>query len=88
LGTELEFEDREGATEKNEGFELAPIWINGSHNGLKPSHGEFHGAEGKTEKGFPQTGMLNSPEVGPGFVTGPKLTIGDLDGSWELVTIQ
>jgi hypothetical protein len=85
-GTELEFEDREGAIEKEEGFELAPIWVNGSRNGLKPSHGEFHGEEGKTEKGFPQTGMLNSPQVGPGSVTSTNLTIQGAGGASELLT--
>jgi hypothetical protein len=87
-GTELEFEDREGPAEKAEGYELAPIWVNGSRNGLKPSHGEFQGDEGLTEKGFPTTGRLISPTIGETFVGGPKLTIGGLNGGWELVSPQ
>jgi hypothetical protein len=88
LGTEIELEDREGKTEKEEGDELAPIWVNGSHNGLKPSHAEFLYKAGETEKGFPITGKLRSPQVERGSPRAPKLTIGGLDGSWELLTAQ
>jgi hypothetical protein len=81
------FEDAEGPTEKEAGYELAPIWINGTRNGLKPSHEEFLGETGETEKQFPQTGHLKSP-VGDGFMTAPKLVIGGLQGGWELVSLE
>jgi hypothetical protein len=87
-GTELEFEDQEGPTEKEHGYELAPYTVNGTKNGLKPSHGEFHGREGLTEKEAPNTGRLKSPQVGDGFTTAPKLISGGLGGGWELETSQ
>jgi hypothetical protein len=86
-GIEIPFEEKEGPTEKEEGYELAPVILNGSKNGLKPSGGEFLGETGVTEKGFPITGKLKS-EVGPGFVTSTKLINGGLKGGWELVTVQ
>jgi hypothetical protein len=76
---------QEGATDKNKRDEHSPFWINGSRNGLKPSHLEF-GTTETTEKSSPVTGRLVSPQVGPSPVTGPKLPIGGLDGGWELVT--
>jgi hypothetical protein len=89
-GTEIEFETQEGKTEKENGYELAPIWVNGSKNGLKPSRTcESRGEEGLTEKGFPVTGRLRSPQVGDGFVTtGTKCFTGGMGGNWELVTIE
>src|SRR5262249_9213492 len=87
-GTEIEFEDLEGKSEKEAGYELAPIWVNGSRNGLKPSHAEIVGETGLTEKGFPITGRLNSPQVGDGFLTASKLVSGGLGGNWELVTAE
>jgi hypothetical protein len=51
LGTELQFETLEGKTEKEAGDELAPIWVNGFKNGLKPSHcPEFRGEAGPHRK--------------------------------------
>jgi hypothetical protein len=87
LGVDFPFEDQEGPSEKERGFELAPIWVNGSKNGLKPSHGEFIDETGVTEKGFPVTGRLNSI-VGPGDLTATTLTIGGLGGAWELMTVE
>jgi hypothetical protein len=87
-GTELEFEDQEGKTEKEAGYELAPLTVNGSKNGLKPSHGEVRGEEGLTEKGAPKTGRLKSPEVGDGFTTATKLVSGGLEGNWALETAE
>jgi hypothetical protein len=87
LGVEVPFEDQEGPSEKERGFELAPLWVDGSKNGLKPSHGEMLRETGLTEKGFPVTGRLNSP-VGPGYTTATKLTTGGLGGSWELLTAE
>jgi hypothetical protein len=87
LGLELPFEDKEGTTEKEAGYELAPIWLNGSKNGLKPSHLECP-ESGLTEKGFPQCGRLKSPAVGDGFVGFGKSLIGGMGGSWELVTAE
>jgi hypothetical protein len=87
-GTEIELEDREGKTEKEEGDELAPIWINGTKNGLKPSHGEFLYRAGETEKGFPITGQLRSPQIEAGRVKASNLISGGLGGGWELVTVE
>jgi hypothetical protein len=87
MGVEIPFEDAEGTTEREAGYELAPQWFNGARNGLKPSHAEFTGEEGLTEKQFPQTGRLKSP-VGDGFTTGPKLITGGLEGGWELLTVE
>jgi hypothetical protein len=85
-GLGLPFEDAEGTTEKEAGYELAPIWVNGTRNGLKPSFSVFEGESGLTEKGFPQTGRLKSG-VGDGFTTTPtRLVIGGLGGGWELIT--
>jgi hypothetical protein len=90
LGTEFAFGEREGATEKEEGDELAPMAINGAKNGLKASHFHFEGQEGKTEKGFPRTGRLISEAVGPGYETATgfvNLTISAAAvGSFELMT--
>jgi hypothetical protein len=46
------FEEAEGPTEseKEAGYELAPLWLNGNKNGLKPSHEVFEGEIGLTEK--------------------------------------
>jgi hypothetical protein len=87
-GTELEFEEEEGPTEKEAGYELAWSCINGTRNGLKPTHCEFRGEEGLTEKGFPVTGRLHSPQVGDGILTASKLIHAGLEGNWELVTAQ
>jgi hypothetical protein len=89
-GVDFPYEDLEGRTEKEEGFELAPIWVNGTKNGLKPSHEEFLGETGQTEKGreFPITGKLKS-ELGGGFLkTWPTLVTGGLGGGWELLTVE
>jgi hypothetical protein len=89
VGTEIEFEEAEGKTEKEEGYELAPLWINGAHTTpLKPSHSEFIEREGETEKGFPITGRLRSPQVGDGFLRATKLVAGGMGGAWELVTAE
>jgi hypothetical protein len=85
-GTEIPFEAKEGEAEKAEGDEPAPVLVNGSKNGLKPTHGELTGEAGKTEKGFPRTGRLISPVAGPAYTTASKLTVGGLKGGWELVT--
>jgi hypothetical protein len=86
-GLEVPFENAEGETEKDAGYELAPVTVNGTRNGLKPSHGEFDGEEGLTEKGFPKTGRLKSG-IGDGFTTAPKLVSGGLEGGWELLTAE
>jgi hypothetical protein len=88
LGAEIEFEELEGKTEKEAGYELAPVWVNGFKNGLKPSHMELGGQEGTTEKGFPLTGRLRSPQVGDAFLTSPKLVTAGLQGNWELWTVE
>jgi hypothetical protein len=88
LGTEIEFEDQEGATEKKLGYELAPVWINGSRNGLKPSHLEFLGELGLTEKGRPVTGRMRSPQVGDGFYEGNKVIPIGANGGNELLTAE
>jgi hypothetical protein len=88
LGTEIEFEDAEGKAEKERGYELAPLLLNGAKNGLKPSHAELRGEEGLTEKEFPQTGRLKSLQVGDAFLTAPKLVTGGLGGTWELVQVE
>jgi hypothetical protein len=89
LGTEVEVEDREGKTEKAEGDELAPVWLNGTKNGLKGSNEVFEGEEGLTEKGFPRTGRLSSPQVGPFYVKSNSfMRTGGLGGGWELVTVE
>jgi hypothetical protein len=88
-GLEVPFEDAEGTTEREAGYELAPVAINGTKNGLKPSHAEFLGESGLTEKGFPETGRLKSG-IGDGFTsTSPaKIVSGGLGGGWELLTDQ
>jgi hypothetical protein len=88
LGTEIPAEDREGAKEKAEADEWAPLEVNGNKMGLRPSHMESHGEEGKTEKGFPEAGRLVSEAVGPVFSTIGKLVIGGAKGSWELMTFE
>jgi hypothetical protein len=96
LGLEVAFEDLEGPTEKEAGYELAPIWVNGTKNGLKPSHEEFLGETGQTEKGreFPVTGKLksrteNGGTIGDGFLASrPSLITGGLGGGWELITVE
>jgi hypothetical protein len=87
IGSSIPFEDQEGPTEKQAGDELAPIFINGSKNGLKPSHGEFLGELGKTEKGFPKTGRLIS-EIGPGYTTAKDVSTAGAKGGWELITAE
>jgi hypothetical protein len=84
-GSELAFEDREGPTEKETGYILSPKYVNGLGNGLTPSHLAFTGERGKTEKGFPETGRLNS-QYGAVYVTGELLVTGWTDV--ELVTIK
>jgi hypothetical protein len=88
VGTELELETLEGKTEKERGYELAPLWLNGTKNGLKPSHSEFLGDEGITEKEAPITGRLKSPQVGDFSLTAKKLVSGGLGAGWELVTAE
>jgi hypothetical protein len=74
-GHEIAFFD----TEK-EGLELAPKTVNGSKNGLTPSHGVFEGK--KTEKdGALETGGLDS-ELGAAFYTGSLVIAGE---NFELV---
>src|SRR5262249_31387198 len=63
VGGQIPFEAREGKTEKEAGYEFAPIWVNGAKNGLKPSHEEFLAETGLTEKEFPITGRLTSPNA-------------------------
>jgi hypothetical protein len=87
-GTEIPFEAKEGEAEKAEGDEPAPVTFNGSKNGLKPSHSEFTGEVGLTEKSFPRTGRLISPVAGPAYTTAARLNIGGLGGGWELLTNQ
>jgi hypothetical protein len=70
-GSEISFEEAEGQTEKEAGYELAPFWINGTKNGLKPSAMEFEGEGGRT-------GRLVSRD-GDGYYAG-KVTV---DGAWE-----
>jgi hypothetical protein len=87
-GAEPEFEDAEGPTEKEAGYELAPLWINGARNGLKPSHLEFTGEEAITEKPvLADTGRLKSPQLGDGFLTATNLTIQGAGGASELLTV-
>jgi hypothetical protein len=88
LGTEIPAEDKEGAKEKEEGDQWAPLTINGSSSGLKPGHSESHGEEGKTEKGFPESGRLISETVGPVYVKATKLVTGGAKGAWELMTAE
>jgi hypothetical protein len=84
-GNELLFEDQSGATEKEIGDELAPKTVNGTKNGLFPSHGIFAGE--KTEKdGAFETGRLVSKLFGPGFTSGELVSAGSTD--FELVTAQ
>jgi hypothetical protein len=87
MGIAIPFEDAEATTEKEAGYELAPVAINGTKNGLKPSKEEFAGEEGLTEKGFPQTGRLKSG-IGDGFLTALRMFTGGLAGGWELITTQ
>jgi hypothetical protein len=54
---------------------------------LKPSHLEFGGETGLTEKSFPVTGRLRSPQVGEGSLAGTKLTIQGAGGASELLTV-
>ena len=83
-GEEIAFADREGATEKAAGDELAPKTVNGVMNGLYPSHIIFSG--GKTEKGgAPETGRLVS-SFGYGYTTGELVTAGAQD--FELITAE
>jgi hypothetical protein len=89
LGTEIPAEDKEGAKEKEEADDWTPLVINGfSTNPLKPSHAEMHGEEGKTEKGFPETGRLISEAVGPVYPRATKLVIGGAGGAWESMTFE
>jgi hypothetical protein len=87
---EVPLEEGEDATQKAEGDEPAPVWANGSKNGLKPSHSEFDGELGKTEKGFPKTGRLIGPppEYEPFYATAESLVSGGANGAWELITIE
>jgi hypothetical protein len=91
LGTEIQCEDQEGTLEKEKGFQLAPLFVNGAKNGLKASHAELLGETGATEKGFPETGRLVCPATGgpgDGSMTATKLVWGGLGGSWELVSLE
>jgi hypothetical protein len=87
MGTELAFEEREGATEKEEGDELAQLAQNGAKNGTKPSKFVFEGQAGKTEKGFPQTGRLIGEHGGaPLYLKAAQLVIGAAEGFFGLMT--
>jgi hypothetical protein len=90
VGTEIPFEDQEGPAEKDAGDELAPLWVNGSKNGLHPSVGVLEGELGKTEKGFPQTGRLISPALAGGalYPKAPSLITGSAAGFFELITAE
>jgi hypothetical protein len=88
LGTEIPAEDKEGAKEKEEGDQWAPLVVNGAASGLKPAHLESHGEEGKTEKGFPEGGRLISEAVGPVYLKATKLIFGGAKGAWELMTFH
>jgi hypothetical protein len=84
-GVDFPLEDAEGPTEKEAGYELAPLWLNGSRNGLKPSHDEFLGEAPISEK-EPGSGKLKSV-VGDWYPTGTPVT-GGLGGGWELLTVE
>jgi hypothetical protein len=87
IGTEFAFEEREGATEKGEGDELAQLAQNGARNGLHPSKFVFEGQAGKTEKGFAQTGrLIGEPGIGPLYLKAPDLFIGSAAGFFELIS--
>jgi hypothetical protein len=88
VGLEIPAEDEEGAKEKAEADEWAPLVHNGANSGLKPSHSESLGEEGKTEKGFPETGRLISEAVGPVYLKAPKLLIGGAKGGFELMAFE
>ena len=90
-GDEIPFEDKEGASEKAAGDELAPRTVNGLANGLSPSHGVFAGEKvGKeeSEKGgkAPETGRLISAEFGASYTTGELVAAGASD--FELATAE
>lgn len=83
-GQEIAFADREGATEKAAGDELAPRTVSGNGNGLSPSHVVFSGE--KTEKsGAAETGRLVST-FGFGYTTGELVSAGAED--FELITAE
>ena len=83
-GQEIAFANREGATEKAAGDELAPKAVSGTKNGLSPSHVVFAGE--KSEKGgVPETGRLVST-YGFGYTTGELVSAGATD--FELVTAE
>jgi hypothetical protein len=91
VGAEVAFEELEGATEKEEGDELAPTIINGARNGTKPSHFEFGGREGITEKGVivPITGRLISERGGqPLYLKAAAMFIGGAEGNFGLMTFE
>jgi hypothetical protein len=93
-GKELPFEEREGPTEKEAGYEISSNFVNGIGNGLSPSReGPSSGTKGCkstncTEKGdVPETGRLfNNGAFGDGFIGGELITAGSLD--FELLTAQ
>jgi hypothetical protein len=87
-GVEIQCENAEGTTEKEAGYELAPVWINGSRNGLKPSHDEFPEAVGTEKGGIPPTGRLKCAPGEGGSVGPGKSVIGGLGGGWELITVE
>jgi hypothetical protein len=89
LGTEIRCEDQEGTLETEEGKIIAPHFIDGVNNGLKPSHNELTGEEGLTEKGFPITGRLFCPQISDSaFMRAAKLVWGSMGGGWELVALE
>jgi hypothetical protein len=94
-GKEVPFEDREGAKEIEEGYQLSPATVNGIGNGLSPSKAEFRGTKGCkstscTEKGdVPETGRLFNPSgvFGEFFITGTLVGPAGAN-DFELVTAQ
>lgn len=89
VGAEIPFEENETEGGKEEGYEPAPIWGNGTKNGLKPSHMESLGEAGLTEKKFPRTGRLSSGGLfGDGFLTATRVIPIGATGGNELITAE
>jgi hypothetical protein len=89
-GQEIPFEDMEGASEKAAGDELEPLYVNGTKNGLTPSHVKFEGEKTETEKSAgegapPETGKLESSKVGAAYLTGSLFAAG---ANFELMLVK